>query len=268
MNDFAITILGLPASLTVHDIFSGIYGMSSVSHRWEFPGPLSSSPKFHFYIPPFEPGCTHQAQFYHRDRLVPSGLPVCRLGTNYTGQLEFSSDGMVLRAGKLYEEYKASLSYTVQQGFASKELASVLALDILTDDGSRDATIGRVLRPSICTNKDHYRNAFEVAWRRRNPLLPSGRTFYPYANALEQQHIIDCGLAPIPVFPHVRLILMQSGAFPAVATYAQMELLKAPPSGRATGIPGYDRLQRGMVAMLPGLTKEGVSMRNTSIDTP
>ncbi|OCH91348.1 hypothetical protein OBBRIDRAFT_530563 [Obba rivulosa] len=260
-NDFSITVLGLPASLSAHDFFSGIYGMTLVSHHWKFPGPLSSSPQVHFYRPPLEPGCTHPPRFYHRDRLVPNGLPVCQLGINYTGQLEFSSDGMVHPAGKLYEEYKKSLSYAVQQGFAIPELALLLALDILDDNGDRDGTIGRVLRPTIGTNKEHYRNAFQSAWSRRNPLLPSGQTFYPCADALEEGLVIDCGLIPMPVFPHVRSILMQSGAFPAVATYARTELLKAPPSGRATGIPGYDRLQRGMVAMLPGLTKEGVSMR-------
>ncbi|EMD35098.1 hypothetical protein CERSUDRAFT_125067 [Gelatoporia subvermispora B] len=182
LDNFAITVVGSPASLTVQHIFSGIYGMTPLPQSWQITAPLTGF-VFHFYLPLHESGYTPPPSFYHSDRLVPNSLPVCRLGINYFGELQFTDHGIPLTEGKHFDNYKFSLSSAADAAFAIPELALELALDILLDDGSREGTIGRVLSPTGITSHDHYARAFEMAWRHKIPSLPAGRMFYPHADS-------------------------------------------------------------------------------------
>ncbi|EMD35097.1 hypothetical protein CERSUDRAFT_97011 [Gelatoporia subvermispora B] len=262
LNDFAITVLGIPPTLNPREMFSGIFGMIPPSQSWTIRALSSSSPLIVFYLPCHETGKSLHPQFFHQDRLVRWGPGTCHVGINYMGQLDFSTDGAVHTTGKLYEEYREVLSIAVNQGFVGyPTLALELAVDILTDDGSRDNTIGRVLQPADPKIKERVLKAFDAAWRRLNPSLQTSQSFYPFADAKDEKLIRALGHTPICVLPHVRTFLLRTTAFPEITDHAHALLLGAPLVSEAVKLPGYVRFRRAVVAMVPGLKEENVSMR-------
>ncbi|OCH91344.1 hypothetical protein OBBRIDRAFT_530165 [Obba rivulosa] len=266
-DEFVFTVLGLPGSLSLEYIFSGVHGLVPSPHSWHVPGLTSipgSPPTFTFYVPTPETTGAGAARpkFYCCDRLIAYGPPVCHLGINYRGRLEFAAEGVIAHTTPLYEKYKVSLAVAVDRAFRTiPDLAQELAWDILSDAGDDDSTIGRVLVPTDTEGKDAYRAAFEAAWRKRDPSLSTEDRLYPYVDEKEGQLIHDLGMVSVRVLPHVRRILQRSGAFPDTKELARSALLQAPASSRAQDISGYDRMKRGLAALLPGVTEDNISMR-------
>ncbi|EMD35085.1 hypothetical protein CERSUDRAFT_96997 [Gelatoporia subvermispora B] len=265
-DEFVVTVLGLPAMLSPEYIFSGVFGLTPLPRFWSIPGLAQTPtepPAFDFYVPDNE-GTVGAARpkFYSCDRLVSYGPRMCYLGINYSGRLEFSADGVVALRGPLYEKYKVSLSAAADGAFrANPELAQELAWDILSDTGEDDGTIGRVLRPANMEGAEAYRTAFDAAWRKRDTKLTPEDRLYPYVDEKEMDLVDEFDLVGVRVLPHVRIILERSGAFPDIKDYARSLLLQAPVSTKVQETPGYDRMKRGMVSLLPDATEDRISMR-------
>ncbi|EMD35088.1 hypothetical protein CERSUDRAFT_97000 [Gelatoporia subvermispora B] len=263
-DDFAITILGLPAQLKPQEVFANIYGMFLVDRFWRIPGPSSTSPMVTFYVPSCDAAWSSKPQFYHRGRCVSCGPPVGRLGIHYTGRLNYTIDGTSLRAalsGNHFERYKQALSVAVKRAFKNPELAVELALDILDDDGTCDGTIGSALRSAAHRGADEYRVAFQEAWRRRDPALPTDATPYPCEDEQEDDLVRELGMTPVTVGKNVRSLLKEIGAYCNAEVHARSILLQAPASNKTSNVPRFEGFCRAVAFVIPVLAETNVSMR-------
>lgn len=259
-DEFVVAVLGLPASLTAERMFSGIYGLVQPPLARSFQ--TDDAATITFYLPDTS---RLAPRFYWRNRLVSSWFPLCKVGINYDGKLSFSAKGVVYLGGPSYERYKICLARAADAAFRTRsDMAMHLAMDILSDVGSYDGTISRVLEPFVGPDYEGeldchpYRVAFEEAWRVRDPKLAFNVQLYPFVDTEEEYLIKEFGMVGVQVWPHVRSILRKSGAFPDMKRSA---LLLAPVDSCKDDILGYDRFAQGLAALLPEHLTFDISLR-------
>ncbi|OBZ74432.1 hypothetical protein A0H81_05397 [Grifola frondosa] len=212
-DEVAISVLGLPGTLTPEYVFSGVYGIFPYPRSWTIPSRGPGTPSITFYKP---------------EKPHPGDASI-----NYIGDLSLSHDrSAVILSGPRFHEYKCHLSAAVDVGIRTMpDLAVELALDILTERGAHDGSIGRVLAPPSTEGKDAYHTAFTEALRHLTPALPEDHPLYPFAADSDDEALItQLGMVGCAVAPHVKALLEKSGAFPPVREYARAMLLAAPPT--------------------------------------
>lgn len=231
-DDVCITVLELEAELQPEYLFSGIFGVIEPPQAW-------SIHSFHF-AKPFE-----KPAFYHRDQLVPSGMPLHTLSINYSGDLSITADRMaIFQNGQHWLNYRKELGQAADAAFRTMpDLAIQLACEILTGDYHGFCSIAFELKPADETGADAYRAAFNVAWRILDPSLPADKTIYPCDNQKDISLAEELGLVPFVVkSPRTRDILIKSGAFKDVHAYADTLLIATRRSARRSLVfPGFNK---------------------------
>ncbi|KAL7278631.1 hypothetical protein ACG7TL_007632 [Trametes sanguinea] len=263
-DEVLVTVIGLDPSCTPECLFGGVWGMLPPREQWTIPSRVRHLPAITFYKP-----SEAEPSVYCRGYRVPCGLPLNRLGINYSGDLARSVDGRsILTAGILFEAYLRHLCAALDDAFRSiPDLAIELALDILTEQRALPHSFGTVLAPSPDIDEEGtmgYRRAFEAAWRMLDSSLPVTDTslpLYPYTtqSSTEEIELVRAlGYHPILVQVHVRQLLKASKAYLAIKVHAEQRLLSAP---GAEEPPGTDRLVAALTMLFPNLEGDIVSVR-------
>ncbi|KAI0370844.1 hypothetical protein BV20DRAFT_218982 [Pilatotrama ljubarskyi] len=281
-DEVLVTVLGLEPTCTPEYLFQGVWGVFPCQKQWTVPPKARNLPEFTFYLPEVNhttgTACSSGGPkpcFYLRGFLVPSGLPLNRVGVNYPGYLDLSADAQrVITTGAHFGAYLHHLSLALDAAMRTMpDLAVELAVDILTDAKAPPHSFARVLSPSQPTNEEEkvaYRTAFQTAWCRLNPsLVQSLHAIYPYvpgAPSNEEELIKYFKRHPLPVERHVRELLEKTGAYPPIGHYAESLLLSAPGASQAP--PGTDRLRAALAALFPALDGDVLSVRRYEPSQP
>lgn len=248
-DEVVVTVVGLPSTLTPESVFSGVFGFILPLRVWRISAGGRHCPTIQFYKPALSPpvmgSAAEKPAFYHRYLLVPDGIILNRLGLNYIGDLLITDDKRaVVTSGPLFAEFKHYLSAAMDRTIRSKsDLASEIALDILTDNGLAETSLSRILSPLDENDSDAYRTVFCKAFLVLDKISSPDTPIYPFATEGEDL-IKELGMTAIQVSTHIRAILKKSGAFPDIQTYATSLLLQAPVCG--DDIPYSDCLRRAL----------------------
>lgn len=248
-DEVVVTVVGLPSTLTPESVFSGVFGFILPLRVWRISAGGRHCPTIQFYKPALSPpvmgSAVEKPAFYHRYLLVPDGIILNRLGLNYIGDLLITDDKRaVVTSGPLFAEFKHYLSAAMDRTIRSKsDLASEIALDILTDNGLAETSLSRILSPLDENDSDAYRTVFCKAFLVLDKISSPDTPIYPFATEGEDL-IKELGMTAIQVSTHIRAILKKSGAFPDIQTYATSLLLQAPVCG--DDIPYSDCLRRAL----------------------
>lgn len=256
-DEVSITVIGLPGDLVPTEAFSGVYGIIEYDQAWRVL-PQVETPVYFFRN-------TGPPLFYHRDHIIRSGPALNRLSINYRGDLDLSADRTaVIKGTPAYHAYRDRVSRAAHLAFEFlPDLATEIALDILTDPGLSGSTLSRLLHPIDAKSAAGYQAAFNEAWRTLDPALPADKILYPYpvSSTRDIRLIEELGMIGRPVADHVMVkILQPSGAFTRVHHYAESLLLKSPPHRKP--VAGFTRLQRAIASVFPSVKPEDVIMAN------
>ncbi|KAJ7017272.1 hypothetical protein C8F04DRAFT_1403976 [Mycena alexandri] len=249
-DEVCIVVIGLDVTAKPEYLFSAIYGIMPPAREWRNPGG-----NIQFFLA--NPG----PKFYHRDQWVRGGIHLNRLSINYHGNLNLTSDRVMVHNDRRMAQYRVDVCNNVDHAFRTlPDLAIELALDILTDDHS-DAIAG-ILVPRDKAGAAPYRVAFEAALQQRvisctgaAPTLP----LHPYAQPDETLKLFaELGLIAVQVSYKALEIIHHSGAYAPIKEYARSILLAAPP---LDDFPGLDRLRAALQLVLPRVPSESITLR-------
>ncbi|KAJ7636802.1 hypothetical protein FB45DRAFT_1056083 [Roridomyces roridus] len=235
-DEVCITIIGLDAWTKVETLFSAVYGIIPPSRTWR---PLDSRGKpgnVQFFLA--EGGS--DPKFYLRDQLIPQGIRLNTLSINYHGDLDLSSERVMVSHNRKQKQYFADLEASANSALRTlPDLAVELALDILGDDHS-DSLAG-ILNPKDASAAAEYRAAFDAAMLRVcPPEPPSSLPLYPCGPGDSHRLVKELGFKPFPVSHRAHAILRASGAYTTIIDHARSLLLASPV---ALKVEGLDRLR-------------------------
>ncbi|OJT12334.1 hypothetical protein TRAPUB_11109 [Trametes pubescens] len=276
-DEVLVTVSGLSQSCTPETLFSTVWSIFPPQRSWSIPLPGHNLCEFVFYKPTDENGSAGDAskpRFFHRGYLIPSGPPLNNLGVDYLGDLDLTDGHAVVTTSTWFSVYLLHLGLALNMAFRTMpELATELAVDILTDSRGHPHSFGRVLSASRSVNEEGmlaYRTAFETAWRRLDPAVADPALApYPYAagDASEEKMLIErLGMRPVPVQPHVQHLLEKTGAYPPVKTYAETLLLSSP--GTLQQPYGTENLVAALSILFPLCRGDVLSLRRYDYPYP
>ncbi|KAJ7714607.1 hypothetical protein B0H16DRAFT_1477917 [Mycena metata] len=249
-DEACIVVIGLDVTAAPEYFFSAIYGIMPPAREWRHPGG-----NIQFFMVNPDP------KFYHRDQWVRGGIRLNRVSINYHGNLNLTSDRVMVLSDRRMAQYRVDVCNNVDHAFRTlPDLAIELALDILTDDHSN--AIAGILVPRDKAGAAHYRVAFEAALQQRvisctgaAPTLP----LHPYAQPDETLTLFtELGLIAVQVSYKAREIIHQSGAYAPIKEYARSILLAAP---RLDNFPGLNRLRAALKLVLPEVPSQSITLR-------
>ncbi|KAH7923463.1 hypothetical protein BV22DRAFT_1196663 [Leucogyrophana mollusca] len=253
-DEVAITVIGLAGDTTAEHIFCGTYGLFKPAHSWRIPNAL-----FEFFKPPGD-----VSLFYYRGQLMPSShTGLSRLGINYHGTLETTpARTQVSRDHVLYQRYKYLLTEAIQYAFCHiPELATELAADILTASmGDNKGRAVDIFEPKS-GSESVYRGAFNAAWRRLDPSLPSAKALYPYhASTPSDNNLIEeFGMVGRSVPDEVMdQVLVPSGAFIPIKEHAEDIFLHR--KGVGSGVTGFTQFRRALMEVFSWAASSDIVM--------
>ncbi|KAJ7636794.1 hypothetical protein FB45DRAFT_788866 [Roridomyces roridus] len=256
-DEVCITIIGLDSRIEVESLFSAVYGIIPPSRAWRPLGARNNLRNVQFFLA--DGGGA--PKFYLRDQLVLQGVHLNKLSINYHGDLDVSSERVMVSDNEKQKQYFADLEASADSAFRTlPDLAIELALDILTDD--RSDSLAGILSPKNTSGAARYRAAFDAAMLRIcPPEPPSALPLYPCGPGDSDYLVEELGFKPFPVSHRAHAIIRASGAYTTIHDKACSLLLASPV---ASDIKGLDRLRAVLKMTLPAqdaIEPEAITIR-------
>ncbi|KAI9793730.1 MAG: hypothetical protein M1816_007625 [Peltula sp. TS41687] len=255
----AITILGLPVDPIPSALFSGTYGMLPMRESWRIP----DTP-----IEFFKPAQDSPVGFYLRNQLVPLGPSLKFLGINYHGVLNTSTDRFtIFTEGEDWQRYQTFLDIATHRAFRPDfaRLAVEIAKELLSAEHTNGTSLSQTLKPLNNHYGEHYRKAFDHAWRSLDKDLAKDKPLFPYPSSSTQatedlELIRELGMEGKPVEEHVMRILKDSGAFPrSIEEQAGLTLQNA--EVYTNEIAGLSLLRQALRSLFVDVTDDDIQIR-------